>query len=173
MNDGRLVSFYGHTGPDHRGRMLRDIRASDISWLEGTHDFIQWLFPIPEPSRVNALAPLLTPADIEAFAANPGMRNELLLSLEVMLRFYGLELSGTPGAPRVERGANYATRSAEWLERPHNFLRISRILRSLTLLGCAPEARAMLECLEGIYAENAQEIGSDTLRYWRRAIEPR
>jgi hypothetical protein len=51
----------------------------------------------------------------------------------------------------------------------HNFLRISRILRSLTLLGCSLYAVAFLECLEGIYAENRETIGNTTIGYWRRA----
>nr|WP_236995739.1 opioid growth factor receptor-related protein [Halomonas populi] len=29
-------------------------------WLEHTHDYIQWLFPIPEMGRFNAFPPLLT-----------------------------------------------------------------------------------------------------------------
>ncbi len=173
MTDGRLLSFYRHAGTDHRGRTRKDILAFDAGRLESTHDFIQWLFPLPEPSGANPHAPLLTQGDIAAFEAESALREELLRSLEVMLRFYGLSLAGTPGARRVDRAANYASRSGEWLGRSHNFLRISRILRSLALLGCGDEARAFLAQLEEIYRENAQDIGSDTLRYWRRAIDAR
>ena len=172
MAESRIVSFHRHTGTDHRGRTLVEIRAFDADRLEGTHDFMQWLFPLPEPSRPNPLAPLLAQADIEAFAAEEGLRAELLRSLDVMLAFYGLVRSGTPDNPHVARGANFGERSGEWLNRPHNFLRISRILRSLTLLGCAPQARAFLQCLEEIYRENAMDIGAATLGYWRRAVEP-
>jgi hypothetical protein len=52
----------------------------------------------------------------------------------------------------------------------HNFLRISRILRSLSLLGLRTHATALLKCLEGIYAEDPHTIGATTLGYWRRAI---
>ena len=172
-DESALLGFYRHAGRDHRGRTLDVIRAYDADRLEGTHDFIQWLFPLPEPSGANPNAPRLTQADIEAFESDAGLRNELRRSLQVMLGFYGLRLVDAPGAPRIERGGDYASRSAQWLARSHNFLRISRILRSLTLLGCAPEARAFLQCLEEIQRENAQDIGPDTLRYWRRAIEPR
>jgi Opioid growth factor receptor (OGFr) conserved region len=168
-----LLQFYRLRGRDHRGRSLADIRALDAERLEDTHDFIQWLFPLPEPSGANPHAPRLTQGDIAAFGAGNALREELLRSLEVMLRFYGLSLAGTPGARRVERAPDYAGRSEAWLHRSHNFLRISRILRSLALLGCAEEARAFLVQLEEIYRENAQDIGSDTLRYWRGAIEVR
>jgi len=163
--ESALLRFYRHAGPDHRGRTLDEIRAFGTDRLEGTHDFIQWLFPLPEPSGANAHAPILATADVEAFLAEPALRDELRRSLDVMLAFYGLERDGV----RIGRGANYAQRSSEWIERPHNFLRISRILRSLSLLGCAPQARALLGCLEAIFSENADAIGSRTLGYWRRA----
>lgn len=165
MEDSALLRFYRHAGPDHRGRSLREIRAFGEDRLESTHDFIQWLFPLPEPSGANLHAPRLTAADIAAFRAGEALRGELLASLDVMLRFYGLAREGEA----VTRGAGYARRSGEWLGRPHNFLRISRILRCLALLGCAPEARAFLDCLEGICAQNAAAIGERTLGYWRRA----
>jgi hypothetical protein len=54
----------------------------------------------------------------------------------------------------------------------HNFLRISRMLRSLSLLGLGSYARAFLECLETIYVENPTTVGTTTIGYWRRAITP-
>jgi hypothetical protein len=170
--DSSLVRFYLHAGPDHAGRSLRDIRRFDPARLEATHDFIQWLFPLPEPSGANPLAPQLVAADIAAFGTDERLRDELRSSLDLMLAFYGLRRGGTPEAPRIERAADYAARSAEWLSRPHNFLRISRILRCLTLLGCAAEARAFLPCLEEIARENPQAVPADTLRHWRRAVVP-
>ena len=164
-----LLRFYRHEGPDHRGRSLRDIRAFDTSRLEGTHDFIQWLFPLPEPSGASAHAPILSREDIEAFAAEPSLREELLNSLDTMLVFYGLQRRGAGESVTIARAPGYAVRSADWLDRPHNFLRISRILRCLALLGCRPEARAFLACLEEIVRENGWAVGPDTLGYWRRA----
>jgi hypothetical protein len=168
-DESALLRFHRHAGTDHRGRTLAAIRSFGTDRLEGTHDFIQWLFPLPEPSGANPLAPILAPADIDAFLAEPALREELRRSLDVMLSFYGLERAGD----RVDRGANYAARSAEWLRRPHNFLRISRILRSLSVLGCAAEARALLACLETIYAENADAIGAESWLYWQSAARPR
>jgi len=164
-----LLRFYRHEGPDHRGRSLRDIRAFDTGRLEGTHDFIQWLFPLPEPSGANPHAPILSREDIATFAADPALREELRRSLDVMLAFYGLERTGSGEAAAIARATNYAERSREWLDRSHNFLRISRILRCLALLGCKPEAQALLACLEEIVKENSWAVGSETLGYWRRA----
>jgi hypothetical protein len=169
MAESALLRFYRGAGADHRGRSLAAIRTFDTGRLEGTHDFIQWLFPLPEPSGANAHAPILSPEDIAAFAAEPALREELLRSLDVMLAFYGLAREAPGAATAIARGPRYASRSGEWLNRPHNFLRISRILRCLALLGCKPEARALLACLEEVVRENGWAVGSDTLDYWRRA----
>ena len=81
MNDTeRLIRFYDGTGTDHRGRTLADIHAYDHDALERHHDFIQWLFPLPEPSPVNPLAPRLTAEAIDAFHARPELRRALLAS---------------------------------------------------------------------------------------------
>ncbi|HEY6287985.1 MAG TPA: opioid growth factor receptor-related protein, partial [Nitrospiraceae bacterium] len=68
--------------------------------LERTHDYIQWLFPLPERSSANPDAPLLSLADIRAFGESEELRSNLVRSLVVMLRFYGLEVSGEPAASR-------------------------------------------------------------------------
>lgn len=169
MAASALLRFYRHAGPDHRGRTLAQVRAFGTARLEDTHDFIQWLFPLPEESGATPHAPLLSRADIEAFAAEAALREELRTSLDVMLAFYGLARRGSGEGAQVARSPAWAERGPDWLERPHNFLRISRILRSLALLGCRPESQAFLACLEEVYRENAGSIGSGTLGYWRRA----
>jgi hypothetical protein len=89
-----------------------------------------------------------------------------------MLQFYGLELVGAEGNLQVVRGGNFDERSRSWLTSGnHNFLRISRILRSLSLLGLRGYAAAFLRVLEDIYAEQAQVIGATTMGYWRRAVK--
>jgi len=169
MDESALLRFYRGAGTDHRGRRLADILAFDEARLESTHDFIQWLFPLPELSGANAQAPLLSATDRAAFAADPALRAALRRSFDTMLAFYGLERRGESEGVSVLRGPRYGERSAEWLERPHNFLRISRMLRSLSLLGCGPEARAMLACLEGVFRDHPAAIGEESLGYWRRA----
>lgn len=45
-NDARLIAFHRGEGIDHKGRYLSEIWALSPFWLEHTHDYIQWLFPI-------------------------------------------------------------------------------------------------------------------------------
>jgi hypothetical protein len=56
----------------------------------------------------------------------------------------------------------------------HNHLRITRILKSLLILGLEEEARAFCECLKDIYrAESAKSspgISEVTVSFWQRAV---
>jgi len=165
----RLVEFYSGRAPDHAGRFVGQIQRWPDERLETVHDFIQWLFPLAEASPVNPLAPVLDQETIEAFAARPELRQTLRLSFLRMLDFYGLAMES--GA--VLRAANFPERAENWLHPGnHNHLRITRILKSLNLLGLAEEARAFLECLEAIYAQEPGKISGTSLRFWRAAIGP-
>ncbi len=144
----RLVEFYSGRAPDHAGRFVAQIQQWPDERLEAVHDFIQWLFPLAEPSPVNPLAPVLDRETIEAFAAQPELRQNLRLSFLRMLRFYGLEMQSGPPL-RIQPAANFDERAANWLHPGnHNHLRITRILKSLALLGLKEESGAFLECLE-------------------------
>jgi hypothetical protein len=171
MRVSALVAFYRGDGRDHRGRSLADIHEFDFYELEFHHDYIQWLFPLPEPSGANASAPLLTDDDIASFTSDPALARALRQSLELMLQFYGLELTASDTRIGVRKSGHFDERS-QWLTRGnHNFLRISRILSSLSLLGLKAYALAFLELLEEIYVEEPVTIGTTTMGYWRRAVD--
>ena len=70
-----LIAFYRGLAPDSEGRTLADLWAFSDREMEDIHDFIQWMFPLREPSRFNPDAPLLTAADIAAFQADPRSAN--------------------------------------------------------------------------------------------------
>ncbi|HUP38984.1 MAG TPA: opioid growth factor receptor-related protein [Vicinamibacterales bacterium] len=151
--------------------MLSHVRQYSFDDLERHHDYIQWLFPLREPSGANASAPLLSADDTAAFESDESLRKALLQSFRLMVRFYGLDLwEGRPEI-KIVRGKHFSERRHVWLTRGnHNFLRISRILRSLTLLGLGSYALAFLKCLEAIYADEASTIGDTTIEYWRRSV---
>jgi Opioid growth factor receptor (OGFr) conserved region len=171
LADSQLVEFYRGHGLDHRGRTLSGILAFAFDELECHHDYIQWLFPLPEPSGANPSAPLLTKNDVAVFGSDQSLRMALLRSFGLMLAFYGLELVDSGDRVEVRRSDDFDERSRVWLTSGnHNFLRISRMLRSLSLLGLAGHPHAFLKCLEGIYAERSRTIGTTTMGYWRRAV---
>lgn len=163
-----LLSFYRNTGTDHAGRTLADIRAFDHGELESHHDYIQWLFPLPEGSGVLPQAPRLTAADIASFRSDTSLRIELLRSFDQLLDFYGLERRE---GPSVVPAGNFAERIPDWLTvGNHNFLRLTRIMRSLTLLGCGAEASALHGCLVEIVGQLPGVVSSRTLEFWAQAV---
>jgi hypothetical protein len=164
-----LLAFYRRQSRDDRGRTLDDVRAFGSGELERVHDYIQWLFPLAERSGANPTAPVLTPDAITAFREDGALRRELLESFAVMLQFYGFRLEHDP--IRIERAANFDERRVEWLRSGnHNFLRLTRIMRSLTVLGLPDHARALLDQLEQVYTEHPRTVGDLTIGHWRHAV---
>jgi hypothetical protein len=151
--------------------MLSDIWTWDHARLEGVHDYIQWLFPLAEPSAFNPDAPLVTPEVADAFRRDPELQARLRRSLALMLDFYGLALAERGGsAVTIARAQDFAAKSRDWL-RPgdHNHLRLTRMLVSLRLLGMEGHSRALHDCLEAIARDRPGAVSATTREYWRRA----
>jgi len=87
-----IVAFYEGTKRDSKQRWLKDILKWDSDRLEYNHDYIQWLFPLPEKSGANWDAPTIDRQCFEAFQAQPELRARLRDSFVTMLRFYGLRM---------------------------------------------------------------------------------
>jgi len=169
--DTRLLDFYQGRGTDHRGRTLSDVQRFPVDMLEHEHDFIQWLFPLRTPSPVNPEAPILSEGDVARFRADERLKAALRQSFEVMLDFYGLVMEKGSGPVTIRRGDTFGQRGQNWLTPGnHNFLRITRILKSLTILGEEDLARAFLESLTAIFDDYRGIIGDRTWRFWREAI---
>lgn len=164
----RLLAFYRGEGVDDRGRRLEAILEQDDAWLERTHDFIQWLFPLREPSLVTPEAPLVDAEVAAAFAAEPRLRQRLRASLDRMLGFYGLAWQAGQIAP----SASWAAAQARWFSRPtHNDLRITRILKSCVALGLAGEAGELLDALERLARqEPGCGVTAASRAHWRSAL---
>jgi Opioid growth factor receptor (OGFr) conserved region len=164
----QLIDFYRGEGSDSDGRRLDDILAWNNGMLEAVHDFIQWLFPLPEPSRFNPDAPLLTPEDIAAFRQDPALRANLRRSFERILTFLGLQEAADAA---VVPGPNFAARTPSVWDYPnHNWLRITRILRSLHLLGLEAESQAFYRRLKDFHTRRQFPIDRETFAYWTDVV---
>lgn len=165
-----LLTFYVGGTPDARGRLLAEITRQDDDWLEMTHDYIQWLFPLEEPSRVTPWAPTVTREVREAFHQDELLRRHLKASFLRMLRFYGLAYRDG----QIAQGTNWQERKHDWFTEPtHNNLRITRILKSLALLGLRPLAEDFLGALDSLrVTEPDCGVGEKAFRYWRAALVP-
>jgi hypothetical protein len=164
-NDARLIAFHRGEGIDHKGRYLSEIWALSPFWLEHTHDYIQWLFPIPEAGRFNAFAPLLTPVVQAAFERDTLLRQHQQRSLDVMLDFFGLAREGNA----ISAQPNLSIQSHIWLKAGgHNHLRITRIIRSLALCHQPELAQAFQQAVINIGAQHGV-VSETSLQFWRNA----
>jgi hypothetical protein len=165
--ESALIKFFRGDGTDHAGRTIEDILALDDFWLEHTHDYLQWLFPIPEPSQYNAWVPVLTQEDIAWFRTDRYLGTQQVRALDRMLAFYGLERRGGEILPLSD--LNMKTHI--WLKPAgHNHLRITRIIRSLQYCS-QPELAHGLQSAVIELGESVGQVREQTIGYWRRATD--
>jgi len=164
----QLLDFYRGQGTDTEGRTLEELWGWNDDDLEQVHDFIQWMFPLPERSRFNPDAPLLTDADVAAFRSDASLQARLRQSFERILTFLGL--SRTADGSVIE-GPSFGERTPEVWDYPnHNWLRITRILRCLCLLGLKDKAQALFARLDALYSGRKYPITAETFQYWSDAV---
>jgi hypothetical protein len=153
-----ILDFYRGTGTDGNGWRIDEVLSWTDTELEDVHDYIQWLFPLPEKSMANPWAPVLDKPTIHAF------HNEA--RLQDALR--GLKFA----EKAIEPAFNFETRAASWLTPAnHNHLRLTRMLRSLRILGLEDEAQALWSALKTVHATEAgkNSISERTWNFWTRA----
>lgn len=152
----RIIGFLSGEAADSEGRTLAEIQHWPDRELEDVHDFIQWMFPLREPSPVNPEAPVLDEETIAAIRARPELQEAVRASLQRMRRFY--------------------EGSRHWISAGnHNHLRITRILRCLRLLGLDAEGSEFFAYLEGIYDEERRKprpgITARSFEFWQAAAK--
>jgi hypothetical protein len=170
MTSGKdsIRRYLGYGGVDHRQRTLDEALAWDDEVLENTHDYIQWWFPLDEPSNFNRHAPVASRAEFEELQGDEPVMAGVELAMHRILRFYGLRLEPSGAIAKAEE---WNLRSQNWAFRQsHNDLRITRILKSLCLLGHRAQAEALLAFLEAIVKERRDPSGQVALRFWRDAL---
>ncbi|MBP0444491.1 hypothetical protein J8J14_06825 [Roseomonas sp. SSH11] len=148
---GTIHRFLRGEGPDGRGRLLADVLAFDDDRIEALHDFIQWLFPLPQPSRAAPGAPVLGEEEAAAIRGDAQAQEGLRAALARMERFYAA--------------------TDHWL-RPfdHNHLRISRIIAATRNLLGPEEARGFHAAVTARNEAAGHPINPESLRHWARAL---
>lgn len=145
-----MAFLKGH-GRDYLGRSHADILGWGDALLEDVHDYIQWLFPLCEPSIAVPSAPVLDPALLPALRADASVQVNLAAAAQRMATFYD--------------------RTEHWLaSHDHNHLRITRILKTLRMLAGRETAQAFLEARLARIAETSALVSATSLRFWREAV---
>jgi len=161
-----IASFMLGETPDKLGRYIEQLLAHNHFWLEHDHKYIQVLFPIDEGTKFNSHAPLVTLADRELFAKNDSLRLAHLKALDLMLGFWGMKrqeneiISELPLSPK-----NHV-----WLKsNDHNQLRLTRVIRSLTLLGNRDIAARLCKFVVDA-AVTSGTVSDKAINYWCNAL---
>lgn len=170
-----IIRFYDPAigAADPQGRTLSSILAWSDTELEDCHDYIQNLFPLPEPSPFNPGAPVIASGAFTAFRTNPELRSRLKESFCRMLTFYGFKLLADGATEIIVEGENFGRASRNWVTRfNHNHLRITRIIRCLRVLGLEQHAAAFFAVLGKVGKGDGWRVGSIGERsrdFWTRA----
>ena len=170
----RIIDFYLGKLKHSRGATIDAIWKWSSGQLEFQHTYVQWLFPLVERSRSEPDSPILSDKDIERFNTNTELRERLKNSFRLLLGFYGFQLgyeAENSQKPSIGPSERFEERTKRWLNaNNHNYLRITRILKSLTILGMSNEATEFFAALQRVYVQNGGKIGSYTYEYWKNAV---
>jgi len=161
-----LIHFYMSDDPG--GNFLGVIGQTDEQ-LETNHQYIQWLFPLREPSKFNPDAPLLTEGYIELFRNNAFLQKRMKQAMARMLTFYGYAWKDCD----IVEGENFDERAAVWMTaKNHNILRITRILKSLVICGHEPLAKLFFNALITTIMSKPTDISRGaTVGWWARTLQ--
>ncbi|XP_053315433.1 opioid growth factor receptor-like protein 1 isoform X2 [Spea bombifrons] len=144
----------------------------DYDKLEHNHTYIQWLFPLREQG-LNFYAKELTSYEIEEFKKTKEASKRFVLAYKMMLDFFGLKLMDKNG--NVSRASVWQDRFQHLNESQHNYLRITRILKSLGELGYEnfkfPLVKIFLQ--ESIVENTIPNMKQSTLEYFVYTIKDR
>jgi hypothetical protein len=167
-----LLAFFQGKGTDNEGRTLKDYRKQDFVQMERVHNYVQWMFPTDEQSMFALDAPILTPKHQWAFKQDVFMRRELHLNFISFCKFLGLEVQELEkGAVKVTMAKNFRERVPDcWTAMfggNHNWLRISRVLHCLGLCSIPEDQKALMACLEEIYAKKLSRCET-AMPHWRQ-----
>ncbi|KIW00256.1 hypothetical protein, variant [Verruconis gallopava] len=170
-----LVRFFDPkvAAKDFRGRTLDDILAYDDDRFEMSHDYIQILFPLPEGSAFNWQSPIIDKDTFQAFRAREDLRKSFQRGYIRIMNFYGFDVTLLDaGGVQLSRSANHKIAFRNWVVRmDHNHLRISRIIRSLRVLGLTARADAFYKAILEVNTDFPNRISARSLMYWKRAAE--
>lgn len=146
-----IIDFYTNQKP---GRTIQDIIALSDDELESDHSWVQWAFPLTEPSKYNLDAPILSPEDIRTLSKDKSVQDNFTLI--------------------TNRFVEFLQNSDHWISRNnHNFLRITRAIKCLKLLRLNNQLKTFVDFLCPIVNTHASVIGDVTINFWMDALDPK
>ena len=145
-----IVGFLEGKTPDHRGRILAMLLQQTDHQAETSHDYIQWLFPLDEPSRSVNGAPVLAELEIDEIRQSSLVQANLAKSARWFLGF-------------LERNDHWITMYN------HNHLRITRVIKSLRLLASDKAADEFKNIVFEYLGDDLNLIDPKARSFWNSA----
>lgn len=160
----KIETFFRDEEVDYKGRLLSDLLNLSDFWLENNHDVIQLMFPIKQGTKFNRFAPVVQQSDIWDFMEERDLREIHRVCLDRWLTFFGLRREIATLSPLKCEG--FGPKDYAWLKpRDHNHKRITRILKSLYILGQPELAKSMSSEFTRI-ASMYGEVEDKTIKHW-------
>ena len=145
-----IIGFLEGRIPDHRGRLLSMLWKQTDDDAKNNHDYIQWMFPLDEPSQAVNGAPVLNDFDIDEIRQNQMAINNLEESVRWFLGF-------------LERNDHWVTKY------DHNHLRITRAIKSLRLLTSDLVAERFRDKVIELAGDNLSLVDQKARDFWASA----
>ena len=148
--DMDFEKFLTNQGSDFKGRTLDEIWSYSDNEIEGTHDFVQLVFPTNKPSQATFNKLFLDDkALIDKLKNNPKVINNLEKSAAWFLSFL--------------------SRNDAWQKGyDHNQLRITRVIESLRLLVSDEAADEFFKAILRLVKDPAI-LNPTTMKFWEEA----
>ena len=162
----KIIDFYRGGIGNQNGNTLSEILTWSKGWLEGDHDYVQWLLPSNETSQINGEAPTLTLEESQIFKEDKELQDKVKQSLVKFLWFLDFKLVRDDEQVIIEP----VVEIPDWLKGfNHNMLRVTRLIKSLRLTGLEKYANAYYTALLPF----KNKVSINTWSYWQKAaIEP-
>ena len=142
-----IVSFLEGKTPDYRGRTFAMFLQQSDHQAETSHDYIQWLFPLNEPSRSVNGVPVLTELEIDEIRQSSLAQANFAKSARWFLGF-------------LERNDHWI------IKYNHNHLRITRVIKSLRLLASDKAADEFKDKVLALAGDNLNLVDQKARGFW-------
>jgi hypothetical protein len=138
-----ILRFYLGERVHPNGKTIHEILDLSGPHIGHTGGVIQWLFPLARPSTHVPGAPTFTPHELDLFRVEPKLRDLYMTGVNRFLEKFGIAVNGTTGSIAPDYGAMKKWRYPSY----HGFMPVTRILRSMKLLGFTAESVTLLKLL--------------------------
>lgn len=146
-----ILDFLHNTYTNQSDKSLNDILASSNVELEYMHDWVQWLFPLLEPSLAVPGSPILSLSDLKMIQHDIGLKSSYWLGVSRVVDFFA--------------STDY------WLKyTDHNHKRITRIIRSMKLILGRDDALLFYDFIQDLNLKAGCPVVWANREYWYKEM---